>query len=348
MDDIRRACHLDQSKQPKNRENLIGNEAGAISNAQHVELYLPSLNMGSSLQSISSIGAKRLALGTVQFGLPYGVANTQGQVSHDQAEAMLGAMRAAGIDTIDTAIAYGEAETVLGRIGISGFRPVSKVPALRESALAVDDWVVSQVEASLERLRVPRLGGLMLHAPDDLLGPNGQDLARGLRRVRDGGLADRIGLSVYSPEQLAAVVDRLPLEIIQIPLNVFDRRFVETGWLDRLVSDDVEVHARSVFLQGLLVMPSDRIPPKFAPFRSLIDGWHSWLAGDAAAGRSTVQACLAHVASYAGISRLVVGADSLEQLQDIIEAASAAPLRAPESLASPATPLINPSQWNTL
>lgn len=309
---------------------------------------MPAVNISQSLENLGPIGAARLALGTVQFGLPYGVANIQGQVSFDQAEAMLGAMRKVGIDTIDTAIAYGEAETVLGRIGISGFRLVSKVPALREPALSVDDWVVAHVEASLERLRVPRLGGLMLHAPDDLLGPHGSDLARGLLRARDAGLAERIGLSVYSPEQLAALVDRLPLEIIQIPLNVFDRRFVETGWLDRLVSDNVEVHARSVFLQGLLLMPSDCIPSKFAPFRSLIDGWHSWLAGDAAAGMSTVQACLAHVASYAGISRLVVGADSLAQLQNIIEAASAVPLLAPKSLASPATPLINPAQWNTL
>lgn len=300
------------------------------------------------MSSNGSIGTARLALGTVQFGLPYGVANTQGQVSYEQAEAMIGAMRRAGIDTIDTAIAYGEAETVLGRIGISGFRVVSKVPALCEPVRAVDDWVVSQVEASLERLRVPRLGGLMLHAPDDLLGPHGAELARGLQRAQDAGLAERIGLSVYSPEQLATLVDRLPLEILQIPLNVFDRRFVETGWLDRLVAEDVEVHARSVFLQGLLLMPPDLIPSKFAPFRSLIDGWHAWLASDAAAGKSTLQTCLAHAASYAGIACLVVGADSLAQLQDITDAASSAPLRAPESLASPATALINPAQWKTL
>lgn len=317
-------------------------------NNAHTESDLPSVKARQSLTTQGTIGAERIALGTVQFGLPYGVANTQGQVSYDQAEAMIGAMRTVGIDTIDTAIAYGEAETVLGRIGISDFRLVSKVPALCEPAYAVDDWVVAQVEASLERLRVPRLGGLLLHAPDDLLGPHGTDLTRGLLRARDGGLVERIGLSVYSPEQLAALVDRLPLEILQIPLNVFDRRFVETGWLDRLVSDNVEVHARSAFLQGLLLMPPDRVPSKFAPFNTLIDGWHSWLAGDAAAGMSTVQACLAHVASYAGISRIVVGADSLAQLQDIIEAASAVSLRAPKSLASPLSPLINPAQWNTL
>jgi aryl-alcohol dehydrogenase-like predicted oxidoreductase len=318
------------------------------SNALPIKSQLPSVNDCQSLHTLGSRGAARLALGTVQFGLPYGVANTQGQVSYDEAEAMIGAMLTAGIDTIDTAIAYGEAETVLGHIGMSGFRLISKVPPLLEPVLAVDDWVVAQVEASLERLRVPRLSGLMLHSPDDLLGPHGSDLARGLRRAQDAGLAERIGLSVYSPEQLAILVDRLPLEIIQIPLNIFDRRFVETGWLDRLVADNVEVHARSVFLQGLLLMPSDRVPSKFAPFRSMIDDWHSWLASDAAAGRSTVQACLAHVASYPGISRLVVGSDNLAQLQDIINAATFAPIRAPESLSSPANSLINPVQWNTL
>jgi hypothetical protein len=327
---------------------LTQNEASVTLKNTLTESDLLSVKTRQSSPTPGTIGAERIALGTVQFGLPYGVANTQGQVSYDQAEAMIGAMRTVGIDTIDTAIAYGEAETVLGRIGISDFRLVSKVPALCEPACAIDDWVVAQVEASLERLRIPRLSGLMLHAPDDLLGPHGADLARGLQRAQDAGLAERIGLSVYSPEQLAALVDRLPLQIIQIPLNVFDRRFVETGWLDRLVSDNVEVHARSVFLQGLLLMTSDRVPSKFEPFRALIDGWHAWLASDAAAGGAALQACLAHVASYAGISRLVVGADSLAHLQDIITAVSTAPLRVPESLTSPATPLINPAQWNTL
>ena len=293
------------------------------------------------------IGAARLALGTVQFGMPYGVANEQGQVSPEQAAAMLAAAQAAGIDTLDTAISYGEAEELMGRIGVAGFRLISKVPALREHVGAADDWVVAQVEASLKRLRVPRLSGLMLHAPDDLLGPHGLAIARGLQRARDAGLAERIGLSVYSPEQLDALVDRLPLEIVQIPANVFDRRFAETGWLDRLVAEGVQVHARSIFLQGLLLMPAASVPSKFAPYRPLIDRWHTWLAGESA-GASPVQSCLSHVASYESIARLVVGADSLAQLQDIIAAAAATPLRAPAPLASPVTPLINPAQWHAL
>jgi aryl-alcohol dehydrogenase-like predicted oxidoreductase len=286
-------------------------------------------------------------LGTAQFGLPYGIANTQGLVNPGQAEAMLGAARDAGIDTLDTAIAYGEAEELLGRIGVADFRIISKIPALREPVGVVDDWVIAQVEASLERLHVPRLGGLMLHAPDDLLGPHGPDIARGLRRVRDAGLAERIGLSVYSPDQLAALIDRLPLEIVQIPANVFDRRFAETGWLDRLAMNGVEVHARSAFLQGLLLMPSERVPSTFAPYRTLIASWHAWLAGEAA-GTSPAQACLAHLAAYGGISRVVVGAENLTQFQEIIAATAAMPLRAPASLACSLTSLIDPSQWSSL
>ena len=197
-------------------------------NAPHNRLRLQPATMPQAMRSPAHIGAARLALGTVQFGLPYGVANIHGQVNSEQAHAMLSAARDAGIDTLDTAIAYGEAEELLGCIGVAGFRLISKIPALREHVGAVDDWVVAQVEASLKRLQVPRLGGLMLHAPDDLLGPHGAELARGMQRAREAGLAERIGLSVYCPEQLAALSGRLPLEIVQIPANVFDRRFADT------------------------------------------------------------------------------------------------------------------------
>lgn len=316
-------------------------------NSLQIESHSRSSNDSQSFETAGPIGPARLALGTVQFGLPYGVANTQGQVSYDQASAMIEAIRTAGINTIDTAIAYGEAESVLGRIGVSDFRLISKIPSISKFALSADDWVIDQVETSLKRLCVPRLGGLMLHAPDDLLGPNGLDLARGLRRARDEGLVERIGLSVYSPEQLAAVFDRLPVEIMQIPANVFDRRFAESGWLDRLTANGVEVHARSTFLQGLLLMPIEQVPSKFAPFLPLIKRWHVWLK-DQGGGVLPLQACLGHVASYKSIARIVVGADSLKQLQEIIEATSKAARRTPSSLSSPTTPLINPTQWNTL
>lgn len=294
-----------------------------------------------------SAGSTRLALGTVQFGLSYGVANTQGKVGYKDAETMLGMARDAGIDTLDTAIAYGQAESVLGCIGVTGFRLISKVPALSEPVECVDGWVEFQVESSLTRLQINQLSGLMLHAPDDLLGPYGEKIVRGLLRVKESGLVDRIGLSVYSPEQLSALINLLPIEILQIPFNIFDRRFAESGWLHKLAQQGVEVHARSAFLQGLLLMPSERVPSKFIPFRPLINNWHAWLVNQAE-DRSPVEACLGHVASYADIARIVVGADNPAQLQQIITAANLTPCQAPPSLASPVCSLINPAEWSKL
>jgi aryl-alcohol dehydrogenase-like predicted oxidoreductase len=316
----------------------------------HVEsenLYMHDTDSEHTHQIHVSSWAKRVALGTAQFGLPYGVANVLGQVKYEDAEAMLIMARNAGIDTLDTAIAYGEAESLLGRIGVSDFHLISKVPAIREPIDSVEDWVERQVESSLSRLKVDSLKGLMLHAPADLLGPYGHKIALGLQRVKDSGLVELIGLSVYSPEQLAAAMEFLPIEIVQIPLNIFDRRFVDSGWLNRLSQQGIEIHARSAFLQGLLLMPSENIPSKFEPFRSTLDSWHAWLDKQEL-GTSPVQACLAHVASYSEISRLVVGVDTPDQLQEIIIAASLSSCQAPARLASSASTLINPSKWSSL
>ena len=120
--------------------------------------------------------ANRLALGTVQFGLRYGVANTSGQVSLDEVTAILQQAWAAGVDTLDTAIAYGESEQRLGEIGVEGWRVVSKLPAMPSDPSDIGGWVEDAVECSLRRLNIDCLYGLLLHRSQQLLEPRGEDL----------------------------------------------------------------------------------------------------------------------------------------------------------------------------
>lgn len=289
----------------------------------------------------------RLILGTAQFGMSYGIANSKGKINFDQAVMMLEVARTAGIDTLDTAISYGDAESILGRIGVSNFRLVSKLPGLPKPISAVDDWVFSQTKSSLDRLGLSRLDCLLLHAPDDLFGSYGAELLGGILRVQDAGLVEKIGVSVYSPDQLETLLNKFSFQVVQIPANIFDRRFSETGWLSRLANAGIEVHARSIFLQGLLLMPADLIPNKFGPNSDHIKKWLTWLSREAY-GVSPVQACLAHVASYQEIDRLVVGADSLIQLKEILTASQSHPLRAPDYLATDEIFLINPFLWNSI
>lgn len=297
-------------------------------------------------KNVEIIGAERLALGTVQFGQNYGVANSRGQVDLDEASRMIDFARKVGINTLDTAIAYGSAEEVLGRLNVSDFCLISKLPAIDDTLVSVSDWVAKQVDASLSRLRISRLYGLMLHAPDDLLGNNSKELIKATVRLKEAGVVSRLGVSVYSPGQLNKIIDLFPVDMVQIPFNVFDRRFEDSGWLNRLAKNNIEIHSRSAFLQGLLLLPPGEVPSKFVRHSAQMASWYNWLESDHVDVRDPLTACIAHVASYGNINRIVVGADCLQHLQEIVGVTNKPPVRAPSALASSSLELINPALWN--
>lgn len=287
----------------------------------------------------------RVALGTAQFGLPYGIANQTGQVARPEAKTMLQFAAAKGIDMLDTAIAYGESETCLGETGIHGFSVVTKLPAVPSSLHDVREWVREQFDLSLRRLGIANIYGLLLHRPADLLGSNGPSLWHAVEELRDIGLVQKIGVSVYAPSEIEAMTSQYKVDLVQAPFNVFDRRFSTSGWLDRLKGKGVEVHTRSAFLQGLLLMPRTAIPPKFSIWNSLWATWHDWLDN---VDIPATQACLGFVQGFSGIDKIVVGVDSLRQFEQIIEAAqSTTDLIFPEFSCIDER-LINPSNWNLL
>lgn len=286
--------------------------------------------------------SRRLALGTAQFGMPYGVANRAGQIGPEDARHILLRARGAGMDTLDTAAAYGTSESALGSIGVRDWTVVSKVPPLPSSCGDVQEWMRTAVAGILERLRISRLGGLLLHAPMQLLEGQGAAIYSSLRQLRAEGLADRIGVSVYGPEELEALMDRFEFDIVQTPFNILDRRLVNSGWLRRLRNSGVEVHVRSLFLQGLLLMRATERPPEFSRWQRLWDSWHSWLEGS---GLTAVQACVGFVAGYADIGRAIVGVDGVQQLEEILAVRTLSGIDLPQNLVCDERDLVDPSRW---
>lgn len=288
----------------------------------------------------------RIVLGTVQFGLNYGVANAAGQVGRDEAAAVLAAGRAAGVHMLDTAVLYGESEATLGAVGVEGWDVITKLPEMPAGASSPADWVASQVSASLARLGVGRLHGLLLHRPAQLIGAQGAALYRALEAERERGRVRAIGISVYGPDEMEALPRDMRFDIVQAPWNVLDQRMTRSGWAQRLQSQGCEFHARSVFLQGLLLMPAGARPAYFSRWSGLFEAWDRWLADN---GLSPLQACLGHALAAPAISRIVVGVDSAAQLAQIITAASGAgampPL--PAALATDDPALLNPALWKT-
>lgn len=287
----------------------------------------------------------RLTLGTAQFGLSYGIANRTGQVTRPEAKKMLQLAVANGIDMLDTAIAYGESETCLGEVGIQGFKLVTKLPAVPDDCADVSGWVEEQVAASLSRLGVSAVYGLLLHRPQQLLESDGEAIYQVLQELKKRGQVKKVGISIYSPSELEALIPQYRFDLVQAPFNLVDRRLHTSGWLQRLKDDGVEIHTRSVFLQGLLLLSQDSIPKKFSPWVDLWSKWHHWLAHH---NVSAVQACLAFPLSFPEIDRVVVGADSVSQLEQVITAATGvAPVDLPD-LHCDAENLINSARWSQL
>jgi hypothetical protein len=287
----------------------------------------------------------RLALGTAQFGQSYGIANRDGQVARSAAKAMLQLASENGIDILDTAVAYGESEVCLGEVGTKGFNLVTKLPAVPDGCADVSGWVQEQFCASLSRLGVGAVYGLLLHRPEQLLGTNGKALYQTLQGLKETGQVQKMGVSVYAPSELELLTPRYHFDLIQAPFNLVDRRLCKTGWLQRLKDRGVEIHTRSAFLQGLLLMPQGAIPVKFASWSDLWSKWHGWLARH---NVTAVQACLAFPLSFQEIDRVVVGADSVSQLGQIISAAAGVVSDDLPDLHCDAENLINPARWPQL
>jgi aryl-alcohol dehydrogenase-like predicted oxidoreductase len=285
----------------------------------------------------------KLALGTAQFGLDYGVANISGQTSLREVERIIHRARLAGIDMLDTAAAYGSSEQVLGEIGLNGWKVVSKVPPMPKGTSDGKQWVLAFVKQSLSRLRVARLEGLLLHSPADLLTVQGSGLARGLQDIQAEGLVGQIGFSIYSPQDLPDLLQVLRPNLVQAPFSVFDQRLLKSGWLDRLTDAGVEIHARSVFLQGLLLMTRERRPAFFDRWNEL---WQNWDALIEAHGGNALAVCIGFVRAQSGIARIVLGIDNLVHLEQVLTTwHDSVPVRGAVELSCDDLELVEPFRW---
>src|SRR5262249_17350751 len=157
---------------------------------------------------------------------------------------------------IDTAPLYGGSEESLGRALRAGdaFAIVTKTPWFGPGGVPANaEALTSAFQASLDRLRQERVYGLLVHRASDLLGPEGDDLFEAMRRLKQLGRVAKIGVSIYDARELEGVLARHQPDLVQLPLNVLDQRLLAGGQITRLKSAGVEIHARSAFLQGLLL-----------------------------------------------------------------------------------------------
>lgn len=291
--------------------------------------------------------SQRLILGTVQFGIPYGIAGRDTPVPEADVQSILDHAVEAGVRTLDTAAAYGDIEERLGRlIGSRPLTVVSKVPALPPelSPAQAASATITHAGRSLERVG-DRLTDLLFHAASDLDGTRGLAIIEVLAPWADRH-GVRLGVSGYQPEDAlrASATHGARMRTTQLPGNAMDQR-VDAAQA-RAGLSSLDVHMRSAFLQGLLLMPEQEATARLPGAKNELTSWHRFCE---AHGLAPLHAALGVVKSFAAVNAVVLGVDSLKQWRDITSAwHECNALRAPELACAVDAALIDPRQWKRL
>lgn len=288
-----------------------------------------------------------LLLGTAVFGLDYGVSNRAGRVPRQEVARILEAAAELGVGYLDTAPAYGVAERVLGQLSefSSSFKIITKTPAIesKEDACSPENGIEATLSSTLSALGRTEVDVLMLHNPDRIPEVDRFAVCEELGRMVDMGLAKRLGVSIYDPSDLLDPSFRRCFQVVQLPINVLDQRYLETGTLAALKREGLEIHARSIFLQGLLLMPPDQLPDHFEPAGSLIEAFHEEARRN---DLDPLAAALSFVASRPEIDGLVVGVETEFQLREISRLLGGAWPELPwANFACPDRRITDPRQW---
>jgi aryl-alcohol dehydrogenase-like predicted oxidoreductase len=254
---------------------------------------------------------KKIALGTAQFGMDYGINNQRGKVPQEEVFAILGRAVEYGIDTLDTAYAYGESERVLGEFiqtNKCSLKIISKLPkcALPE--------VEGMFLSSLNKLNLDSLYGYLIHSFESY--KDSPQIWEKLEQLKKSGKVKKIGFSLYFPDELEYIwKNNLKIDMLQVPYNLFDRRF--EPYFSRLKDNGTLVYARSVFLQGLVFKKPEELNANFSEARDKFIRLNS-LAKESGIPVSVL--CMGFTAKNNFVDKIVVGIDSQRHFNEIIQA----------------------------
>ena len=257
---------------------------------------------------------KKVALGSVQFGANYGITNKFGRVSLKEIKKILNFAKKKKVNLIDTAINYGESEKYLGLAGLENFKVITKLPTIPKKINSVEKWIRKKINKSINKMGVNKLDGCLMHNSTNLLGTSGKQVINAIKNIKSEGIVNKFGVSIYDPKELEKIGILNQIDIVQAPINIFDNRLRTSGWLDCLYNQGIEVHARSIFLQGLLLSARKKIPKKFERWKSLWDRWDLITEK-----KKTLKlfACINYVLRQKEVSKIIIGVNSLSQLKQI-------------------------------
>lgn len=306
---------------------------------------------------VKGLKISKLSLGTAQLGYNYGIANTIGKPGLEQSLDILKTAVNAGINCFDTALSYGDSEEVIGSFistKINRDTPIiiTKLKPLgfnnKTNPVEIYNEVKNNVLTSMQRLKIKRIPFYLLHKASNMVENDGL-IVHSLAQLKDEELIEKIGVSVYSPEEVEKAIDIGEFDAIQIPINIFDHRLIRTGLLNNLKQHNFIVFARSVFLQGLFFLNSTDLPNNLklasTPIEILRKISEEYKIG-------VDELAFTFVRDLPGISSAVIGAETSAQVQrncslvDYPKLSKELTREIFESFSDLPVKILNPALWN--
>ncbi|TJY42744.1 aryl-alcohol dehydrogenase [Cohnella pontilimi] len=259
----------------------------------------------------------KLAIGSQLFGMD---PDTRGdaRISPQEVQAILAYARRAALDMVDTAPDYGRSEFVLGAEGGEALprKIVTKTPVFHSDSIGYEDMLLltTSFSRSLWRLRTSRIYGLVVQRGFDLMKPGAEAIYAQLKQWKAEGKVEKIGVFVRDAQELDALLSQYAFDIVQLPVNVLDQRMPDSGALRRLKLKGVEIHARSVFSDGLLLTKPEELPSRYASYRDHLEQYHGKLQDRR---MQPVEAALLFIRSVPQIDYAIVEINSLAHLKEV-------------------------------
>tara|TARA_Y100001970_G_C14255143_1_gene874789 strand:+ start:5216 stop:6094 length:879 start_codon:yes stop_codon:yes gene_type:complete len=289
----------------------------------------------------------KYVLGTAQFGLDYGISNNAGKVSNAVLEEIFKSAIDKGVHYLDTANVYGDAEKKIGTFSdlTKEFKLITKVAHLKEDLKIKENikLIKEELSMSLDKMKRDKVDILLVHKTKDILNEEGPEFFQSLIEIKNSGSTNRIGVSVYRVQELLEILEKYSVDVIQLPLNVFNQKFLKSGILKELNKKGIEVHARSVFLQGLLLMRTGELEDYFNSIKVLHSSYQDVVFRNKL---SLVEGALNFIKSVKEIDGIIFGVQDSKQLNEIIIALESKLFDIDyESFSVDDESITNPSQW---
>ena len=282
-----------------------------------------------------------IVLGGAQIGSSYGLFNKK-NFSNKEISKIEKILVSSNIRYIDTAPGYGKSQEIIGNSKLKNLKIMTKIKLPPNKKINLTKFLSSQISLTLKKLKKKRIYAILIHDFKDLLSKNGQVLLNFLKNLKKKKIVKKIGVSIYSPNDLKKIWKFWKPDIVQAPLNVIDQRILKSGWISKLKKNKIKIVVRSCFLQGILINNYNHLKISKNSKNNLIS-FFNWCEKKKF---TKIKVCIDFIRQFKTIDFLVIGFDDSYQLEHVLKILKTKINLIPRKFKDNNINLIDPRKWN--